>query len=71
MTAYNDSDVVVGAVARTPFGRFNGVLRNLSGPELGAIVINGVLDRAGLPPEEVDAAYLGVGMISSAVLTPR
>ena len=70
MTAYSDSDVVVGAVARTPFGRFNGVLRNLSGPELGAIVIDGLLDRTALPPEGIDAAYLGVGMIGAAVLTP-
>jgi acetyl-CoA acetyltransferase len=41
-----DDDVVVGAVARTPFGRFNGVLRLRSGPELGAAAIDAVLERS-------------------------
>ena len=45
----SDSDVVVAAVARTPFGRFNGVLRERSGPELGAGVIDQVCARTTLP----------------------
>lgn len=65
-----DDDVVVGALARTPFGRFNGALRRRSGPELGAAAINAVLERARLPASAVDAAYLGVGMIGAATLTP-
>jgi acetyl-CoA C-acetyltransferase len=63
-------DVVVVAVARTPFGRFNGALRGRSGPELGAAVIDQVRERAKLPAGAVDAVYLGVGMIGSATLTP-
>jgi acetyl-CoA C-acetyltransferase len=66
----SDSDVVVAAVARTPFGRFNGVLRDRSGPELGAAIIDQVCARAKLPAGAVDAVYLGVGMIGSATLTP-
>jgi acetyl-CoA C-acetyltransferase len=65
-----DNDVVVGAVARTPFGRFSGALRRLSGPELGAAIIDTLLTRAALPEGSVDAAYLGVGMIGSGTLTP-
>jgi len=66
----SDSDVVVAAVARTPFGRFNGVLRERSGPELGAAIIDQVWARAKLPAGTVDAVYMGVGMIGSATLTP-
>jgi acetyl-CoA C-acetyltransferase len=69
MTA-GDDDVVVGAVARTPFGRFNGALRRRTGPELGATVIDAVLERARLPQGAIDAVYMGVGMIGAATLTP-
>ena len=68
MTA--EGDVVVAALARTPFGRFNGVLRERTGPELGAIIIDEVCARAKLPEGTVDTVYMGVGMIGSAVLTP-
>ena len=37
-----DENVVVTAVARMPFGRFNGALRELSGPQLGATIIDEV-----------------------------
>lgn len=65
-----DDNVVVAAVARTPFGRFNGMLRDLSGPELGAAMIDEVCARAKLSEGSVDAVYMGVGMIGSAMLTP-
>lgn len=65
-----DDNVVVAAVARTPFGRFNGVLRDLSGPELGAAMIDEVCTRAKLSAGSVEAVYMGVGMIGSAMLTP-
>ena len=68
MTSAND--VVVAAVARTPFGRFNGLLRERTGPQLGAAIIDQVCGRAKLPAGAVDAVYMGVGMIGSAVLTP-
>ncbi len=64
------NDIVVAAVARTPFGRFNGTLRDLSGPELGAAMIDEVCARVKFPACSVDAVYLGVGMIGSAMLTP-
>ena len=64
------ADAVVVAVARTPFGRFEGMLKDIDAPRLGALAIDEVLARAGLAPGEVDALYGGVGMIGSAVLTP-
>ena len=65
-----DDDVVIGALARTPFGRFNGALRALSGPQLGAAIVDRVIERAAIPHEAIEAAYLGVGMIGAATLTP-
>lgn len=63
-------DIVVAAVARTPFGRFEGTLKDFNAPRLGALAINEVLLRAGPLANQVDALYGGVGMIGGAVLTP-
>lgn len=64
------SDAVVVAVARTPFGRFEGALKGVVAPRLGALAINEVMARAGLGANQVDALYGGVGMIAAAMLTP-
>ena len=50
--------VIVGAV-RTALGSFNGGLKNVSAPELGAIVIKGALEQSGVKPEQVDEVILG------------
>lgn len=47
-------DVVICEPVRTPVGRFGGVFKSLAAHELGAIVIRGLIDRTGLPPEAVD-----------------
>jgi acetyl-CoA acetyltransferase len=41
----NDNDVYIGAVARTPFGRFGGRLKDVAGPELGALTIDETISR--------------------------
>ncbi|MFI0794981.1 thiolase family protein [Micromonospora rubida] len=58
-------DVVVLATARTPFGRFGGVLRDLPLPDLGAIPVGAVLDRAGLTGADVDELAFGVNFPGS------
>ncbi|MGI6852538.1 thiolase family protein [Mesorhizobium sp. 1B3] len=63
-------EVVIAGAVRTPFGRFGGALREVSAPELGAFAVDAALDRAGLAPEAVEAAYLGVGMVCAGMLTP-
>ena len=40
-----DAEVVVVAVARTPFGRFNGALKDIEAPRLGALAIDELLVR--------------------------
>ena len=62
-------DTVIVAVARTPFGRFEGAFKDIEAPRLGALAINEVLARSGPLKDEVGALYGGIGMIGSAVLT--
>jgi acetyl-CoA C-acetyltransferase len=52
------STVVVSA-ARTPQGRFGGVLLPLRAVDLGGIAIASALSRGGLPPEQVDEVIFG------------
>ncbi len=52
-------DAVICEPLRTPVGGFGGSLRDVPAHELAAIVIRGLLDRTGLPPEAVDDVLLG------------
>jgi acetyl-CoA C-acetyltransferase len=64
------AEVLITAFARTPFGRFGGALANVPAPQLAARTIDALLDRSVLPAGEVEALYMGVGMIAAATLTP-
>jgi len=52
-------DVVLVAAARTPFGKLGGGLSTLTAPDLGAVVIKEVLDRAQIDGAEVDQVIMG------------
>jgi acetyl-CoA C-acetyltransferase len=52
-------DVVVVAAARTPFGKLGGGLATLPAPDLGAVVIKEVLNRAGVDGGDVDQVIMG------------
>ncbi|MBN2169798.1 MAG: acetyl-CoA C-acetyltransferase [Candidatus Krumholzibacteriota bacterium] len=52
-------DVVIVSAARTPIGCFLGALSTVPAPKLGALVIEAVLERAGVPKEDVDEAIMG------------
>jgi acetyl-CoA C-acetyltransferase len=53
-----DPVVIVSAV-RTPIGAFQGDLKELSAPQLGAIAIRASVERAGIPLDSVDEAFFG------------
>jgi acetyl-CoA C-acetyltransferase len=55
----NQTEVVIVSAVRTALGNFNGSLKNVSAPDLGATVIKGALEKAGLKPEQVDEVILG------------
>jgi acetyl-CoA C-acetyltransferase len=51
--------IVIVAAARTPMGAFQGELSPLSASQLGAAAIRAALDRAGVPADDVDEAFMG------------
>ena len=51
--------VILGA-ARTPFGRFGGVLSSLSAPELGGAAIREAVDRSGVEDGELQHSIFGI-----------
>src|SRR4051794_32571457 len=53
------SDIVIASAARTPMGGFQGALRAVRAPELGAAAIRAAVERAGIAPDEVDEVIMG------------
>ena len=54
-----NNDVVIVSAARTAIGSFNGSLKSVSAPDLGATVIKGALEKVGLAASQVDEVILG------------
>jgi acetyl-CoA C-acetyltransferase len=50
---------VIVAGARTPIGKLSGALASFSGTDLGGFAIKAALERAGVPPEQVDYVFMG------------
>ncbi|ORY92080.1 Thiolase, N-terminal domain-domain-containing protein [Syncephalastrum racemosum] len=53
------NDVVIASAVRTPVGCFNGGLKSLTAPQLGAVAARAAIERAGIKPEQVEEAYIG------------
>jgi len=54
-----EDPVVIVSVSRTPLGGFQGVFRDKSAPELGAVAIEAAVARAGIVKEEIDEVLMG------------
>lgn len=52
-------EAVIVSAARTPIGRFGGSLKNVPAYDLGVLVLEGALQRAGIKPELVDFVMMG------------
>lgn len=52
-------DVVVVAAGRTAIGAFNGTLASVAASDLGATVIKGLLEKSGVPADQVDEVIMG------------
>ena len=50
---------VITGIARTPQGRFDGVLKPMRAVQLGAVAMRGALQRSGLAPERVEEVIFG------------
>ena len=53
------TDVVIASAARTPVGSFLGSFANVPAHDLGKTVIEAVVERAGIPKEDVSETILG------------
>ncbi len=52
-------DTYIISMARTPIGRFGGILKNISPVDLGALAMKGALERAGVTGENLDLFIYG------------
>jgi acetyl-CoA C-acetyltransferase len=52
-------EAYIVAVARTPVGRRNGSLSKMHPADLGAVVVDAVVERAGVPGEKIDDVIFG------------
>jgi acetyl-CoA acyltransferase len=53
------SDALIVEAVRSPIGKRNGMLSAMRGDELAGQVLNGLVDRAGLEPGEVEDVQMG------------
>ncbi len=53
------SDIVILSAARTPIGAFQGALRELAAPKLGARAIQAAIERSGLAPGDIEQVNMG------------
>ena len=53
-------EVVILSAVRTPIGKFQGALSDVSAPQLGAIVVREAVKRAGVDPRQVDECIMGL-----------
>ena len=51
--------IVIVSAARTPMAGFQGDLKSLSAPELGAAAIRAAVERAGVKPQDVQEVIMG------------
>ncbi|HTU70637.1 MAG TPA: acetyl-CoA C-acyltransferase [Candidatus Baltobacteraceae bacterium] len=65
-TTPNDSDIVIIAGARTPFGNLGGVLADLTATDLGVAAAQAAIGRSGVPTERIDEVVFG-NVIQSSV----
>lgn len=54
-----EKEVVIVSAVRTAIGSFNGGLKGIAAPDLGAAVIKGAIEKAGIQPADIDEVILG------------
>ena len=52
-------DIVIVSAVRTAIGKFQGALKSLTAPQLGALVVKSAVERAGLSAAQIDEVIMG------------
>ncbi len=63
-------DIFIVGAARTPIGKFGGSLARTPASELGALVIRKVLERSGVPAEQVSEVIMGQVLTAASGQNP-
>ena len=66
----NKTSIAITSASRTAVGTFRGVLKNISGHELGASAINSVLKKSMLKKNEIDEIIMGQVLTGGAGQNP-
>src|SRR5206468_1442399 len=61
-------DSVIVSAVRTPTGKFLGALKELTAPQLGALVVAEAVRRAGIEPAVVDECGMGNGEVVDSMI---
>src|ERR671932_180883 len=61
MTYKGATEAWIVGVVRTPIGKRGGALSTVRPDDLGALVLENLMERTGVPPEEVEDVYMGCG----------
>jgi acetyl-CoA C-acetyltransferase len=51
--------IVIVSIARTPQGKLLGTLKDMTAPELGAVAIKAVIERAGVSSQDINEVIMG------------
>ena len=54
-----NEETFIYSIARTPIGSFNGSLKSITAPRLGAVVIKSVLEKSNISNDDVDEVIMG------------
>jgi acetyl-CoA C-acetyltransferase len=54
-----ENEAVILSAARTPIGKFQGVLNGINATQLGAIAVKAAVERAGIDPRDVEEVLMG------------
>lgn len=54
-----ENEAVILSAARTPIGKFQGVLSTIPAPKLGALAVKAAVERAGIDPAAVEEVLMG------------
>lgn len=63
-------EIVIVSAARTPFGKFGGVLAGYQATDLGGFAVKEALSRAGITGDQVDEAIMGIVVPAGAGQVP-
>src|SRR5690349_16641020 len=62
--------IVIAEPVRTAIGTFDGSLKDITAPDLGAAAIRAAIQHAGLEPEEIGTAVMGQVIQAGAKMNP-